>query len=129
MTVQWQVKAIGAVDQAQVTHLTQQVFYGSVTNISGTGDSAQITLNIAKDNADDLAKTLSGRGFPQAEAQEVAAIAAAEKPESAQTPIGKKVSTWLGEKAKQGATEAWGIGKSVATEVLKQALKEFYGLR
>jgi hypothetical protein len=56
-------EAITPEDKAQVTHLTQQVFYGDVTNISSTGPSAQITFNVAKGSTDDLISALTGKVF------------------------------------------------------------------
>lgn len=122
-------EAITPEDKAQVTHLTQQVFYGDVTNISGTGSSAQITLNVAKGSRDDLISALTGKGIRKKEAEELAAIAAAEQPEGVDEPFGKKGAKWLADKAKKGAMEIWGIGKEVGTQVVKEALMQYYGLK
>ncbi|RWO21749.1 hypothetical protein [Mesorhizobium sp.] len=122
-------EAITPEDKAQVTHLMQQVFYGDVTNISSTGSSAQITLNVAKGSTDDLISALTGKGIPKKEAEELAAIAAAEQPEGVDEPFGKKGAKWLADKAKKGAMEIWGIGKEVGTQVVKEALMQYYGLK
>jgi hypothetical protein len=123
------VDIITAEDKAQVTHLTQQVFYGDVTNISSTGAAAQITLNVAKGSTADLISALTGRGIPETDAKELAAIAAEEKPKSADQPFGKKAAAWLADKGKKGLMEAWGIGKEVGTQVAKEAFMHYYGLK
>ena len=86
-------------------------------------------MNIAQGNSDNLVKFLSGKGIPEEEAKEFASIVAKEKPESPDQPFGKKAAAWLAQKAQKGSAEAWGIGKAVATEALKEAVKEFYGLK
>lgn len=108
---------------------TQIINYGPVTNISNSGAQAKINVAIAQGSTDDLIRVLSEKGIPEIEAKEFAGIVASEEAESADKPIGKKAAAWIGQKARQGATGAWDIGKSVATDVLKEAVKEYYGLK
>ena len=114
-------------EQENVKHLTQQIFYGHVTNILAESGSA-VTLNVVKGDTSSLAKALESTGIPSAEAKEIAEIASLEAPQNKAQPLGTNVQNWLKDKLKEGAVEAWRIGKSVARDVIGQALKQYYGL-
>ena len=118
---------ITSAEQANVRNLTQQIFYGNVTNIHAASGSA-VTLNVIKGDTSSLAKALEEAGFPSSEAKELAEIACKEGPQDATQPLGTNVQEWLRGKLKGGAAEAWGIGKSVARDVIIEALKQYYGL-
>ncbi len=120
--------AITPTEQENVKHLTQQVFYGDVTNIHADYGSA-VTLNVTKGDTSSLAKALEAAGFPSGEAKELAEIAGKEAPQDEMKPLGTNVQEWLKDKLKDGAVDAWGIGKSVARELIIEALKQFYGLK
>ena len=119
--------AITQKEQENVKHLTQQIFYGDVTNILANSGSA-VALNVVKGNTSSLAKALEEAGFPSGEAMELAEIADKEGPQDDMQPLGANVQEWLRDKLKGGAAEAWGIGKSVAHDVIIGALKQYYGL-
>ena len=119
--------AITPTEQENVKHLTQQIFYGDVTNILADSGSA-VTLNVIKGDTSSLAKALEAAGFPSGEAKELAEIAGQEAPQNEMQPLGTNVQEWLRDKLKGGAVEAWGIGKSVAREVIIEALKRYYGI-
>lgn len=118
---------ISPIEQEDVRHLTQQIFYGDVTNIHADGASA-VTLTVTKGDTSSLAKVLEAGGISAIEANELAAIADQEEPSDEKQPLGSNAQEWLKNKLKDGAAEAWGIGKSVAREVVTQALKQYYGL-
>ena len=118
--------AITPTEQENVKHLTQQIFYGDVTNIHADSGSA-VTLNVIKGDTPSLAKALEEAGFPSGEAKELAEIAGKEGPQDEMQPLGTNVQEWLRDKLKGGAAEAWGIGKSVARDVIIGALKQYYG--
>ncbi len=119
--------SITSTEQENVKHLTQQIFYGDVTNIRADSGSA-VRLNVNKGDTSSLAKALEAAGFPPAEANELAEIAGQEAPQNKMQPLGTNVQEWLRDKLKGGAIEAWGIGKSVVREVIIDALKQYYGL-
>ena len=118
---------ITSTEQENVRHLTQQIFYGDVTNILANSGSA-VTLNVIKGDTSSLAKALEAAGIPSGEAREVAEIARQETPQDEVGSLGTNVQEWLRDKLKGGAVEAWGIGKSVASQVISEALRQYYGL-
>jgi len=54
---------------------------------------------------------------------------AAEKPESAQGPLGAKTRKWLGCNLEKAAVGTWNIGIAVATDMVKEAALRHYGLK
>ena len=122
------VQGIGLPEKAQVEQITQNVFYGDVTNINNSGDAAQISLSVSKGDGASLISALAGKGIPEDKAKELANIIEAEKPESPKEPLGKSATAWLKKAAAKGASEAWGIGKAALMEVAKSAAKQYWGL-
>lgn len=122
------LKGEPVVDAEKVTQLTQQIFNGNVTNISSSGSEAQIILQIGQGNREDLEKCLVDAGIEQEDAVEFAKIVAEEEPESADEPLGKNAKKWLLSSLKKGADGTWKIGVSVASSVLSEAAKKYYGL-
>ena len=59
----------------------------------------------------------------------LAAIAASEKPDSDAEPMGPKARKWLLENLKKAASGTWKMGLTVATDVVKEALLKYYGLK
>ena len=76
------MQGIGVPEKAQVEQITQNIFYGDVTNINNSGDAAQITLSVAKGDGASFISALIGKGIPEDNAKELAKIIEAEKPES-----------------------------------------------
>jgi hypothetical protein len=118
------------VNSDKVTQITNQVIYGNVTSTSIASSGAGATFNLAIQQGDQnsVVAALVQRGIPEADAAEFGRLIASEKPESKDEPFGAKARTWLGENLKKAASGAWKMGVSVATEVLKQAALNYYGL-
>jgi AbiTii len=114
----------------KVTQVTNQVIYGNVTSTSIASSGAGATFNLAIQQGDQnsLVEALVKQGIPEADAAEFGELVASEKPESKDEPFGAKARTWLGENLKKAASGTWKMGVSVATEVLKQAALNYYGL-
>ena len=87
-----------------------------------------MTLTVIKGDRSSLAAALEEAGFPSDEAKELAEIAGKERPQGETQPLGTNVQEWLRGKLKEGTAEAWGIGKSVARDVVIEALRQYYGL-
>lgn len=119
---------LSVADTKTVAQITQHIIQGDVTNIHNSGDIAAVTLNVAKGDVSGLAKALTGKGLPLADAQELAAIAEREQPASDADPMGADAKSWLREKLEKGAAEAWNMGKPVAQKIITEAIKQYYGL-
>lgn len=111
------------------TQISQQIIYGNFTSISATGAGAQINVAIGERDADGLVEFLKTAGIPEGDAKQLAEIVASEEPESKQEPLGTKAKKWLVDNIKKAANGTWKIGVSVATDVIKEAVLKYYGLK
>ena len=114
---------------AAATQIAQQIIYGNFTSIAATGEGTTIQIAVAPNDAKSLAQFLSQSGMDEGDAQELAALASTEKPDSNAEPMGPKVRGWLLENLKKAASGTWIMGLSVATDVIKEALLKYYGLK
>lgn len=114
---------------ATATQIAQQIIYGNFTSIAATGDGATIQVAVAPHDTQSLAQFLTGSGMVEEDAKELARLAASEKPESPQEPMGPQVRNWLVENLKKAASGAWKMGVAVSTDVVKEALLKYYGLK
>jgi hypothetical protein len=114
---------------AAATQIAQQIIYGNFTSIAATGDGATIQVAVAPHDAVSLAQFLTGSGMVEEDAQELARLASSEKPESKEEPMGPQVRNWLVENLKKAASGTWKMGVAVATDVIKEALLKYYGLK
>ncbi len=110
----------------------EQVFnmtvHGSNTMINSTGSNANIIINNEQGDINGVEEILKKSGIPSEEAKEFSTIIQSEKPESNDRPYGQKASDWLAQKLPKIAQGAWNISLSVATHVLEEAAKRYYGL-
>ena len=114
---------------AAATQIAQQIIYGNYTSVSAVGDGARIAMAIAERDLKDLAKFLAEAGLPDDDARELAQLASTEEPVSKAEPMGPKVRGWLVDNMKKAANGTWKMGLAVATDVIKEALLKFYGLK
>lgn len=114
---------------AVATQISQQIIYGNVTSISASGDGAQINVAIGERDVQGLVEFLKRAGLPESDAQHLGEIVATEEPESKQEPLGSKARKWLVDNLKKAADGTWKIGVSVATDVIKEAVLKYYGLK
>jgi len=114
---------------AAATQIAQQIIYGNYTSVSAVGDGARIAVAIAERDSKDLAKFLAVAGLPDDDARELAQLASTEEPESKAEPMGPKVRGWLVDNMKKAANGTWKVGVAVATDVIKEALLKYYGLK
>lgn len=114
---------------AVATQISQQIIYGNVTSISTTGEGVYVNVSIGKGDARGLVEYLKQAGIAEADAKQLAEIVASEKPESKQEPLGAKAKNWLVENLKKAANGTWKVGVSVATDVIKEAILKYYGLK
>jgi hypothetical protein len=116
-------------NSAVATQIAQQIIYGNVTSISATGDGARINVAVGERDVDGLVQFLVQSGLPETDARQLGQIAASEEPESKSEPLGAKARKWLVDNLKKAADGTWKIGVSVATDVIKEALLKYYGLK
>jgi len=121
--------AITPKSAAAATQITQQIIYGNVTSVSTVGDGTRIAIAIAERDAAGLIDFLTKSGLPESDAKELAQLASAEEPGSKIEPMGPKVRSWLVENIKKAANGTWKMGVAVATDVIKEALLKYYGLK
>lgn len=114
---------------AAATQIAQQIIYGNFTSIAATGNGATIQIAVAPHDARSLAQFLTSSGMTEEDAQELARLAESEKPESTKEPMGPQVRKWLVENLKKAASGTWKMGVAVATDVVKEALLKYYGLK
>lgn len=112
---------------ANITQITQNVFYGNQTNITNSAPGGAINVNILAGNSDSLKEWLVSKGVPNNEAGELAEIAASETPENDDAPFGQRAKAWMMDKAGKGAKGLWSMGLGVGEELLKEAFKRYYG--
>lgn len=110
------------------TYIAQQVIYGNVTSVSSTGKNSSIQITVTPHDSSSLKQHLISQGFAKEEADEIAEIADSETPDGGESSMGPKIRKWLAEKTKAAATGTIKIGAEIATEVLKKALSQYYGL-
>lgn len=114
---------------AAATQIAQQIIYGNFTSIAATGDGATIQVAVIPHDSKSFAQFLIDSGMVEEDAQELARLAASEKPVSNEEPMGPQVSNWLVENLKKAASGTWKMGVAVASDVIKEALLHYYGLK
>lgn len=116
------------IDKSEVSKIINQTIYGNYTEISNSGDSAHIEVKAIQGNADAFQKILEDSGISQESAKELSEIIQAESPDSKDEPLGSKAKKWLLSNLKKAEDGTWNVGISVATDVIKNAVKGYYGL-
>jgi len=114
---------------AAVTQIAQQIIYGNFTSVAATGDGVRILIAINERDVQSFTKFLVNSGISENDAEELARLVSSEEPESKAEPMGPKVRDWLAENIKKAASGAWKVGIAVATELIKEALLKYYGLK
>ena len=111
---------------AQTTIITHNIVYGNQTNAAV--QHGTITFAVQKGDAESLKRWLVGNRIPEDQASELIEIAKSETPDSPEQPFGARAKAWIGEKLRDGASGAIGVGKEVAKDVIIAGLKSYYGL-
>lgn len=113
----------------QVAQISQQIIYGDMHAITNTGHGAHINLTIQKGDSKAFIKCLVDSGIQKSDAEKLADIVESEPPGDEVEPFGEKAKKWLVENIKKTTDGTWKIGVSVATEVIKEAVLKYYGLK
>lgn len=116
------------IDNQEVSKIINQTIYGNYTEISNSGDGAQIGVHTIQGNSEAFEKILENAGISEVSAKELAEIVKTEEPTSPKEPLGDKAKKWLLDNLKKAEDGTWKVGISVATEVIKKAVMGYYGL-
>jgi hypothetical protein len=122
------VEATSSQSTAAATQIAKQIIYGNVTSISAS-DGSRVLVTVGERDTKTLFEFLTQAGLPASDARQLVDIAASEEPVSKQEPIGTKTQKWLAENLKKAAGGTWKMGVSVATDLIKEALLKYYGLK
>lgn len=115
---------VSAGDAERTTQVTNQVIYGNVTHVINSGTAGNVSVNVRQRDVSILAEALKGKGVPESDAQELAAIVATEEPESPSEPLGVRARAWIAEKAGKLPGILWGLSYAGALEMVKEAVKD-----
>lgn len=110
------------------TQITQQIIYGNYTAVSAQS-GATVSISIDTGNKESLFQYLAQVGISPDDARDLAELASTEKPESTAEPMGPKVKDWLLKNLRKAGSGTWKVGLAVATDVIKEALLKYYGLK
>lgn len=114
---------------AVVANIINQIVNGPVgSNVANSGDGAQFNITVQQNDAESLARALKAGGIAEADADEFTALVASETPEAADQPFGTKAKAWIAANIGKALNGAWKVGAPVATALLADAAKKFYGL-
>ncbi|MFH0022929.1 hypothetical protein ACFZAC_15150 [Pseudomonas fluorescens] len=123
------VSAASVPNSAVASQISQQIIYGNYTAITSSGDGVSIGVAVGQGDPLSLQKFLASSGMTDEDAVELSRLAATETPESTEAPMGPNVRNWLGENLKKAASGTWKMGIAVATDVIKEGLLKYYGLK
>jgi hypothetical protein len=110
------------------TQIAQQIIYGNYTSVSAQS-GATVSVTIDTGDKASLSQYLVQAGLPEDDAKELAELAASETPESKSEPMGPRVRDWLLTNLKKAGAGTWKVGLAVATDVIKEGLLKYYGLK
>lgn len=114
---------------AVVTHITNQIMNGPVgSNIANSGAAASFSIAVEQGNAASLIKVLEAGGIPASDAKKFVDLVASEKPDAPDQPFGTKTKAWIEKNVGKALNGTWKVGVAVATNLLTEAAKQYYGL-
>lgn len=113
-------------EKANVTQVFNQTIHGNVTNIASSGDQASISVNVVQGDVASLERALAALGLAPNDAQELAQIAAEEKPEVAGKKFGARAAEWIGKRLSAGADGVMKIGGKVLEDDIATAIQGYY---
>jgi len=111
-----------------VQQISQQIIYGNVTTAVAGGHGSNISVTVNERDQDSFVSCLAEAGITKEDASELGAILASESPESEDEPLGAKAKAWLASNINKAINGTWKTGISIATAVITEAAKKYYGL-
>ena len=110
-----------------VSEMAQNIIYGSQTIINNSGKNNTFNLKIDAGDLSQFTKYLTENGIDKNDAEELSEIVKNEVPENGVEPFGQKAKEWLGKNIGKSFTGAWKASGAVATTLITEALKKYYG--
>jgi len=114
----------------RVTQIFNTFIQGDVTNlatgIQPTIESTQIT--IVKNDLNSLEDYLSSIGLKEQDIAELTEAINADENSRNQNDLGSRVKSWISKMVSKAGTSSWNVAKTVATQLLVEALNQYYGL-
>ncbi|PSV30323.1 hypothetical protein [Photobacterium sp. GB-72] len=104
-----------------------RIVYKTVYNISA-GNNAKIGINHFQGNLDALTSEIKELGFSSEDAEELAKIVENEEPTSKEEPLGQRAKSWMADNLKKIGEGSSKVAVGVATTVITEAIKKYYGL-
>ncbi|MDZ3836672.1 MAG: hypothetical protein U0S49_04765 [Rhodospirillales bacterium] len=111
----------------KVQQISQQIIYGNVT--TAVAGSSETQINVEAHDIDGFIRYLCNSGITMKDASDLANIVLSEQPASREEPFGQNAKKWIVENIKKATDGTWKVGIAVATEVIKEGIFKFYGLK
>jgi AbiTii len=117
------------IPKEQVQQIFNTVIKGDVGNVAqgGSDFTQQATMQIRKGDIDSLVTAISHLGISPEDVHELRS-AVADEPAAGNAGFGKKVTGWIGKIVSKAARGACTVSTSVASHVITDALKKYYGI-
>lgn len=113
---------------AKLSQMTQNIFYGPVQQIANSGIGSTFNMSVMVGNVQELKAAIRNAEVDDADAAELAQIISEEKPESPDKPLGERAKQWITEWYKDGKKIAGAMTVDIATDILTEFAKGFWGL-
>ena len=114
-------------NESTIGRLVNYHIYGG-QNVIATGEQVNQQVSIVqKNDADSLLAYLREHGVAEDDLRELSDAIAAE-PEVSGDNLGPRVGAWMGGMLAKASTGVWQAGIEVASNVLTNALKGYYGM-
>ncbi len=118
--------------KAQITSIMNHTIINTSGdgNVVNTGEKAKIsaTINISKDNKEELTKHLEDIGLSKEDTSELVEILDVEQPDFKKKIFGQKVNGWTQKMLGKALDGSWNVGIGAAGTLLAEAIKSYYGM-
>lgn len=112
----------------KVSEMAQHIIYGNQTIINNSGENNTFNLSVEVGNIEQFSKNLIENGISEYDVKELSEIVKNEQPENSAEPFGTKAKEWLSKNIGKAFSGAWKVSGTVATTVITEAVKNYYGL-
>jgi len=112
----------------KVEQVIHTAVYGSNAVVVSGSAHSNVTINNSPGDLSSLRDELVNAGIPHDSAEEFSQLVSIESADGKGKPFGEKTIEWLKNNLPAVANGAWGITVSVATKILEDAARKYYGL-